>query len=230
MSEPRGHPFSELLAAAARSMQEDTSSEHMLETAMSAAGEMIVGCDMVGISVVRPGGIDTPAASSEAMRRIDQLQYDLGQGPCLTALRDHETTISPDLANDERWPVWGARVSEELGLASSVSYRLYTTRDTLGAMNLFSSRLDGFDADDVDNGLALAAHVAVALAGAQNVDNLNTAITNRTVIGQAEGILMERFDMSADRAFDVLRRVSRHSNVKLNKVAAELVETRRTPS
>ncbi|MFK5647793.1 ANTAR domain-containing protein [Ornithinimicrobium sp. LYQ121] len=230
MVEPGGNDFSHQLSAVARSMQEDPGSQHTLETAIAAALEMITGCDMAGISVVHPDGIDTPAASSETLRRIDELQFALGQGPCLNAVREHETTRCPDLAHDDRWPVWGARVSEELGVASSVSYRLYTTRDTPGALNLYSEQLDGFDADDIDNGLALAAHVAVALAAAQNAENLTTAITNRTVIGQAEGILMERFDMSADQAFEVLRRVSRDGNVKLNAVAAQLVETRRTPN
>ena len=82
---------------------------------------------------------------------------------------------------------------------------------------------------DRDEGLALGAHVAVALVAAQQVEGLNTALHNRTVIGQAEGILMERFGIDADRAFQLLRRVSSHSNTKLQRVAAELVETRRMP-
>ena len=120
-------------------------------------------------------------------------------------------------------------VAKELGVASIVSYRLYTTEDTLGAMNLYSTDPDAFDADDVNNGQALAAHVGVALAASQNAEHLEMAISNRTLIGRAEGILMERFDVSPDQAFAVLRRVSQHRNVKLNRVAEELVRTRETP-
>ncbi len=111
-----------------------------------------------------------------------------------------------------------------------MSYRLFTTEDTLGAMNLYSVKRNAFDADDIDNGHALAAHVGVALAASQQAEHLEMAITNRTVIGRAEGILMERFDLSADQAFAVLRRVSQHGNVKLNRIAEDLVRTRETPS
>lgn len=72
--------------------------------------------------------------------------------------------------------------------------------------------------------------MGVALAEARNVTHLEIAITARTVIGRAEGILMERFDLSATQAFAVLRRVSQHRNVKLNRVAADLVQTRKIPT
>jgi hypothetical protein len=136
---------------------------------------------------------------------------------------------SRDLAVDERWPRWGPLVAAELGAMSIVSYRLFTTEDTLGALNLYGRKADAFDAGDVYDGYALAAHVAVALAASQNVEHLETAINNRTVIGRAEGILMERFDLTATQAFAVLRRVSQHRNVRLHLVANELVRTRQTP-
>ena len=123
----------------------------------------------------------------------------------------------------------GPLVAHEVGVVCIVSYRLFTTEDTLGAMNLYSLRPDAFDADDISNGEALAAHVGVALAASQNVENLELAITNRTAIGRAEGILMERFGIPPDQAFAVLRRVSQSRNVKLNRVAADLVRTRRRP-
>ena len=97
-------------------------------------------------------------------------------------------------------------------------------------MNLYSLKPDAFDADDINNGHALAAHVGVALAASQNAENLELAITNRTAIGRAEGILMERFGIPPDQAFAVLRRVSQHRNVKLNRVAEDLVRTGDTPS
>jgi hypothetical protein len=120
-------------------------------------------------------------------------------------------------------------VAKEAGVASIVSYRLYTTQDTLGALNLYSTKPDAFDADDINNGQALAAHVGVALAASQQAEHLEMAVINRTAIGRAEGILMERFGIPPDQAFAVLRRVSQHRNVKLNCVAEELVRTRETP-
>ena len=221
--------FATQLADAARSMHGWASTQETLDRVVSVATELIDGCDLVGISVVHRGGIDTPSASDEVLRRIDELQFELKEGPCYDALRTHETVCSRDLAVDERWPRWGPLVAAEVGAVSIVSFRLFTTEDTLGALNLYARKVDAFDEDDVYDGYALAAHVAVALAASENVEHLETAIVNRTVIGRAEGILMERFDITPAQAFAVLRRVSQRRNVRLHRVASELVRTRQTP-
>jgi transcriptional regulator with GAF, ATPase, and Fis domain len=222
--------LAEQLADAARSMQGWTSTKQTLDKIVQIATEIVHGCDLVGISVVRSDGIDTPAGSNETLNRIDELQFTLKEGPCFDALHIHEVVHSPDLAHDERWPRWGPLIAHELGVVCIVSYRLYTTEDTIGAMNLYSLKPDACDSDDINNGHALAAHVGVALAASQNVEHLEQAISNRTVIGRAEGILMERFGIPPDQAFAVLRRVSQSRNVKLNLVAADLVRTGETPS
>lgn len=221
--------FADQLADAARSMQGWSSTQLTLEKVVLVATEIIQGCDLVGISVVHGDGIDTPVGTTEALNRIDELQFVLKEGPCYDALHMHEIVHSRDLANDSRWPTWGPMIAREVGVASIVSYRLYTTKDTLGALNLYATEPDAFDADDINNGHALAAHVGVALAASQNAEHLEMAISNRTVIGRAEGILMERFGLPADQAFAVLRRVSQRRNVKLNRVAEELVRTGVTP-
>ena len=221
--------FTEQLADASRSMQDGENTQETLDTVVLVATEIIRGCDLVGISIVNRDGIDTPAGSGEKLRRIDELQFTLQEGPCYDALRTHEVIHSRDLAHDGRWPRWGPLVASEVGVVCIVSYRLYTSEDTIGALNLYSLEPDAFDDDDINNGEALAAHVGVALAASQNIENLKMAINNRTVIGRAEGILMERFNILPDQAFAVLRRVSQRRNVKLNRVAAELVLTRETP-
>jgi len=221
--------FIQRLADAARSMQEKTGTQEMLDEAVEVAIAIIEGCDLAGMSIVNPHSIDTPAGSGEALRRLDTLQFELEEGPCFDALKTHEMVLSRDLATDPRWPDWGPRVAEEMGVGSIVSYRLFTAESSLGAMSLYSHRPDAFDSEDIHNGGALAAHVAVALAEAQNVEHLETAITFRTMIGRAEGILMERFDISPAGAFAVLRRISQERNIKLNRVAEELVRTRKTP-
>jgi GAF domain-containing protein len=222
--------FADQLAEAARSMQGWPSTRLTLEKVVLVATEIIQGCDLVGISIVHGDGIDTPVGSDETLNRIDELQFVLKEGPCFDALHSYEVVHSRDVARDSRWPEWGPLVAQETGVASIISYCLYTTQDPLGAMNLYSTTTDAFDADDISNGHALAAHVAVALAASQNVEHLEMAISTRTVIGRAEGILMERFAMPADQAFAVLRRVSQGRNVKLNRVAEELVRTRKTPT
>ena len=221
--------FADQLADAARSMQGWSSTQLTLEKVVLVATEIIQGCDLVGISIVHKGGIDTPVGTNETLNRIDELQFVLKEGPCFDALHMHEVVHSGDLAHDSRWPTWGPLIAKEAGVASIVSYRLYTTQDTLGALNLYSTKPDAFDTDDIDNGHALAAHVGVALAASQNVEHLEMAIANRTVIGRAEGILMERVGLAPDQAVAVLRRVSQRRNVKLNCVAEELVRTGVTP-
>ena len=222
--------FIRQIADAARAMQEKTSTQGMLDEAVQIAIEIIEGCDLAGMSIVNPHGVDTPAGSGDDLRRLDSLQFELKEGPCFDALQTQEIVLGRDLASDPRWPNWGPRVAKEIGVGSIVSYRLFTAADTLGAMNLYSLRTDAFDTEDIYNGGALAAHVAVALAEAQNVTHLETAINVRTAIGRAEGILMERFDLSPAQAFAVLRRVSQGRNIKLNRVAEELVRTGETPS
>jgi GAF domain-containing protein len=221
--------FVHQVAEVARSMQGATSTQQTLDEVVAVAPELIHGCDLVGISIVTPDGIDTPAGTNEALNRIDELQFQMREGPCFDALELHEVVHSQALATDPRWPRWGPHVAHEIGVVSVLSYRLFTTADSLGALNLYSREPAAFDPDDIRNGEALAAHVAVALAASRQAEQLGIAITTRTVIGQAEGILMERFDISAEQAFAVLRRVSSHSNVKLNRVAEELVRTRETP-
>lgn len=221
--------LTERLAAAARSMRSEHDVQGTLQRAVELAPEVIKGCDQAGVSMVRARKrVDTPAATDDVVRRCDQIQYELNEGPCLDAIWHTETVSSADLGNDDRWPIWGRRVSE-LGMRSALCFQLFTDQDNLGALNLYSTDLDGFGDDDYENGLALAAHVAVALAAAQEVESLNSAVASRTVIGQAEGILMERYDLQAEEAFAVLRRVSQDSNVKVAEIASDLVRTRQTP-
>jgi GAF domain-containing protein len=218
------------LSAVARSLRSEEDVEHTLDKAVALAVELIDGCDEAGVSLVyAKRRIDTPAATSENVRRGDALQYELEEGPCLDAIWDEETVSSPDLANEERWPAWGPRVVEDLGIRSMLCFQLFTDGSSLGALNLYSHEVDGFKDPDASEGLALASHVSVALAAAQEIETLHSAVEARTVIGQAEGILMERFDLLPHQAFAVLRRVSQETNTRLNAVAVELVKSRRTP-
>jgi GAF domain-containing protein len=218
------------LAHAARTLQLEGDPRRTLEEAVRVAVEMIDGCDEIGVSMVRRNNeVETPVATGPRARRGDELQYELDEGPCLDAIWRHSLVHSPDLAAEPRWPRWAPAATEETGMRSLMSFQLFTTGHTLGAMNLYSRSAHAYTATDEHVGTALAAHVAVALAQATQIEQLNEAVTRRTMIGQAQGILMERFDIDADRAFQVLVRVSQQRNVKLHDVATEVVTTRRTP-
>jgi|SRR5215212_1068917 len=221
--------FNRLVASAVREMAEEPTLAATVDRAVHMCTHAMRGCDMVGISVIEGGQIRTVAASNEILRQIDQWQFELGEGPCYDALRNDETVTSNDLAHDDRWPVYGQRLAQETGIHSSVSYRLFTNGDSLGALNAYALAPSAFSHQDVAQGQALAAHAAAALASSLKEHQLQQALESRTVIGQATGMLMERFSLDADAAFGALRRISQNRNIKLHALAERLVTTGRVP-
>lgn len=192
--------------------------------------ELISGCDHAGVTVASREGVFTAASTDDVVRAGDALQYELGEGPCLDTVRFQHTVLSHDLAADRRWPRWAPRVVDDLGVNAMMSLLLYTERDTLGALNLYADEIGAWDDDALAIGLVLADQLAVAVADAREIENRGRAMAGRTVIGQAQGILMERFGIDAERAFDYLRRISQDTNRKLVAVAEEIVSTRATPT
>jgi GAF domain-containing protein len=187
--------------------------------------QLVDGCDHAGVTRVSREGAETVAASSEKARLCDQLQYDLDEGPCLDTVRSHQTVVSNDIATDPRWPRWGPAVAERYGVGSMLSLLLYTHGDAFGAINLYGNRPAAYRSEDLIVAQSLAAHLAVAVAGGREIDQRAIAMVNRTVIGQAEGILMERLKVTADHAFELLRLESVHANIRLIRVAEELTRT-----
>ena len=219
-------PLTDRLAAAAREMQSASDPEATMETAAQLAVSNVRGAEFAGLSLTtKTGGITTPARSDEIVWRVGALQNELGEGPCLEAAWHERVVHSSDLSTDARWPAWGPRVAQEHGLSSVLCVQLFTFEDTLGGLNLYSSRRHAFDEQDVDEASALAAHIAIAVSSAETQDHLNRALDARTVIGQAVGILMERYGIDSSSAFRVLVRTSSHANVKLRLIAQELVDT-----
>jgi GAF domain-containing protein len=222
--------FDRLLAAAAREMAGEGSTVDTLEVAVRLAPELIDGCDVAGISIVHKDKIDTPYATDEILRLIDEEQFTLKQGPCLDTIQDRETVTSTDLANDPRWPVWGPKVADQAGVRSCLCVRLFTSGDSLGALDLYSRTTHGFDSLDIDHGLALAAQIALAFQSSERHRNFDAALVNRTMIGQAVGIVMERYTLDPDTAFRVLARLSSQHNIKLVEIAQALVTTGDLPT
>lgn len=224
----RIHDSDDRFAAIVRALHAQTGTQRTLQRAVDLAVGMFERCDHACISLVhRNHRVETPAFSSETARLGDQLQYQLQEGPCLDAIWEQQTIVSGDLPHEQRWPHWGPRAAEDLGIRSMLCFQLYTSRDSLGALNLYSSHVDAFDDAAIAVGFALAAHVAVALAGAQEHDNASSALANSTVIGQAEGILMERNRIDPDDAFEALRQAAAAQHTALHTVAHRLVRTGR---
>lgn len=223
--------LSERMAAAARELQGQLDPEATVKSAVDLAVKNVQGCDAASVSVVRARRrVETPAATHDLAVIGDRLQYETGEGPCLSAIWDEETVYAPDLVNEPRWLNWGPRVAGATGARSSFSVRLFTVEDTLGALNLYSTRPDAFNAADRAEASAIAAHISIAVAAAQRIEQFETALDTRTIIAQACGMVMERYQVDSIAAFALLTRLSSTQNVKLRDVAAELVLTRLLPT
>ena len=219
------YDFNRLLADAARELGKEPSVVTTLERAVELCTDVVPGCAHAAIAVVEAGEIRTLACTDPGLPALDHLQAELGEGPCLETLRNREAVVVGDLAADDRWPSWGPRVVQEAGLCSLMSFSLFTSGDSAGALILYAREADGFDHEALLEAQVCAAHASVALATQFKERQLHQALETRTVIGQATGILIERFGLTPDQAFAVMRRVSQHHNIKLYVLAEHLVQT-----
>ena len=162
-------PFPELMADAARELQSSmTQSEALMDTATRLAVQDIDGCDAAALLIVRGSGvIENLAATGDNAKRVDEIEVELQEGPCWDAIKETQTVYIPDRTDAPRWPTWAPQVVEETGFKSVLAFQLLTDEDDVGALNLFSRTTDGFGTEDRDYGLALSAHVSVAVRAAQ---------------------------------------------------------------
>ncbi|MGH3896954.1 MAG: ANTAR domain-containing protein [Pseudonocardiaceae bacterium] len=213
------------LSELARDLQEKHSLQDTLNGIAQAAVDNVPGAQFAGITVVEGRReVHTPAWTAELVRTSDQVQYETGQGPCLNSVYEERTVRVADMRSEQRWPEFAKRAAE-LGVSSMLSIQLYVTGDNLGALNLYSETTEAFDDESEHVGLLLAAHAAIAMAGAQQQEQLIQAIATRDLIGQAKGVLMERYKITAEQAFTLLIRASQLTNTKLRDVAENLTTT-----
>jgi len=183
----------------------------------------IPGCHMCSVFVRSGTDVEVAATTDPAAARVDEWQFELDEGPCLTVLIDHEIAKVVDTDREDRWPAWSEAARGE-GVRSSLSVRLATTTPLFACLNMYSRDVDGFDDDAVDLAAVYARLASVAMDRAREISGLRSALQNRLVIGAAQGILMERYGLSLDRSFEVLRRHSNDSNTKLRVVAQGVVD------
>ncbi|MRJ75509.1 ANTAR domain-containing protein [Aeromicrobium sp. SMF47] len=219
---------STFFAQMALDLHDEPNAERTIERIAEYA-QVATGCDDAGIMLVHARNqIETAAATSSRVGESHNLQIIHDEGPCLDAIDGEAHYSSSDVARDPRWQKWGPSVAE-LGIRSVLSVRLETRSRRYGSLNLYAERVDAFDDDDLAVATVFVRHASVALANAHNEEGLQLAIDARKLIGQAQGILMERFDIDADRAFEFLRRQSQTHNVKLRYVAEWVVQHRGSP-
>jgi transcriptional regulator with GAF, ATPase, and Fis domain len=217
--------FNRLLASAVRDLDGEPAIATTLERAVAMCTEAIEHCDLAGVTISTARDVRTIAASDDLLHTLDALQLELSEGPSCGELRVEDLVTANDLQHDLRWPAWGPEAVAAAGVCSLLGFRLFATTEALGALTLYARMPAAFTHEDVLEGQTLAAHVSVALAATVKEAQLHRALESRTVIGQATGILIERFGLDADRAFAVMRRVSQNHNIKLHAIAEHLVRT-----
>lgn len=213
----------------ARDLGDATDVDGTLRGALRLAVEF-TPCDVASVEMQRNRDIEMVAASDPVAERAHELQQKFDEGPCLEVKWDEEgVNVVTDIADDQRWPRWSQH-ARELGLESLLAVRLFTGQGTVGALDLYSRDRREYHYDDILTARIVAARVSAAIASARREENLWAAVDSRHSIGIAQGMLMERYGITADQAFGVLRRYSQESNRKLRDIAEGVIENRRLPS
>ena len=214
------------MSTVAHDLKSGAGLETVLESLVRGAVHALPDIDHAGISVVhRDGGIENLAATDALVRDLDDLQYTLVEGPCVDAVRESPVVSVQHARHEQRWPRY-LREAVSRGLRSQLGLRLYTDDGTIGVLNLYSTSSDTLTDEVRQMAELFSAYATMAMGRAQGEDSLNGAIASRQVIGQATGIVMERYSLTEARAFEYLLRVSSLTNVKLRDLARSMVDGR----
>ena len=200
--------------------------DDVLADVTATAKELIPGVDVAGVLLVGKGrAFETLAPTNDLMFKLDELQMRYGEGPCVEAALDEIVVRTDDFRNEPRFPNYAPEVVR-LGVLSALSFKLYTADRTAGALNLFGFEPKLWDSEAESIGMILAAHAAAAILASREGEQLQSALSTRDRIGQAKGIIMERFKIDDVRAFAMLRQLSQDTNTKLLDVAQRVIDTR----
>jgi len=204
--------------------------EESLTRVAQFAVRAIPGAEGAGLTLLEENRSDTIVATADFVTQVDDIQYSLGQGPCISAAADQQTVMSGSLGGDQRWPQFGSRVAR-LGVHSVVSLPLLTNAGVLGAMNVYAHQKNAFPADAGRLGELFAVPAAIAVQNAQVLaqtkrlaSQLQAALSSRGVIERAIGIMMSRSGGTESEALDRLRSLSQHQHEKLPIVAQTIVD------
>ncbi len=182
-----------------------------------------------GITLRRDRHPITVASSDARADRVDEVQYEHDQGPCLSSLDTGEVVEIDDLVHDERWTDYRPGALAH-GVRASLSLPLRSGGAVLGVLNVYAGRPHAFGAEQRGRAERFAAEASGALALAVRIaertevsTQLEEALASRAVVDQALGIVMAQRRCTADEAFETLRAISQNSNTKLREVAAGIV-------
>ncbi len=213
------------LAAVAETLATEGDLTAVILRACRLAVETIDGCEHADVMIVAPGGtLTVPAATDWVGIRIVSFEEEYGEGPCVDAFKGGSTVDSPDFNAEPRWPRFVRRCIAETPARSGVGVPLLLGGQPIGALDLYADAPNSFHDEDRAAAALFATHAAVAFAAGRERLQFKEALASRDVIGQAKGILMTQSHITADDAFDLLRRASQRLNRKLVSIAQDIVD------
>lgn len=209
----------------------DTDSDTVVAELAEHAAAEIPGAQYAGITLTRNAKhVETPATTHHWPLLLDKIQQRHLEGPCLTAAWDEQTVHVRDLETDDRFPNYRRDALAETPIRSIMAFQLFIADESLGALNIYAEEPNAFGDESRTLGLIFAAHSSVAWNSARRESQFQKALASRDVIGQAKGMIMERYRVDAVQAFELLRKLSQNSNVPLTAVASDLVAGRLSPN
>jgi GAF domain-containing protein len=222
------------LASSLAALGQFVLSEQSLQESLQRVAELSVravyGADGAGVTWVVENKPTTVTAAGDFVRRIDEIQYALNEGPCLQAYATQQLVLTDDLSREQRWPRFTPAALTH-GVRGLVAVPLSVRSARLGALNVYALQAHVLDEVTADTATLFAEQASVVLANAEAFSraqatavSLGQALTSRSVIDMAKGILMAREECGPAEAFDLLRQMSQTQHRKLRDIARELVD------
>ncbi|OBA76138.1 response regulator receiver protein [Mycobacterium sp. 1554424.7] len=186
----------------------------------------VPGCQYSGITLAERGNAVTSVVATHRYAAVlDTIQNRCQEGPCLAAAWRHHMMYVDDLNVDQRWPRYQRDALEATPIRSMASYELYDDDRSMAALNFYADHPHAFTDESLEIGGIFATHVALAWSMMRRQDQFRSALASRDAIGQAKGVIMERFNLDAVEAFELLTRLSQRSNTKLVDIAEGLIDS-----
>ena len=201
--------------------------DEVYDAVCSAAPRIVTGCDHASLTLLRDGKFVTAASTDDTARAIDAMEREIGNGPCVDAIKDEAAYIDADLTDGSPWPELASRVLAQTPVRGMSGFRLIVDEQKAGALNLFSDAPGRLTVESVNQSVLLASFVSVALMAAtqrENARSLREGLQSNREIGMAVGLLMAFHEINDEEAFAILRRTSRDMNVRLSDIARQIVE------
>lgn len=203
----------------------------LLRELIDVAVKSVPGAQYAGITVAKRQSVtETAAATHRFPAMLDIIQDRCQQGPCLSAAAQQDRVCIDDLETDERWPLYREEALSQTPIRSILSFGMFGDAGTAAALNFYAEPINAFDDGSVHLGMMFATHATLVWNMVRRDQQFRAALISRDIIGQAKGMLMERFNIDATEAFRLLARLSQDSNTRVAEVARQVVEGKDAPS